>query len=108
MKDVKITKNVLIFVLACAVSTFAVFMGYTAGLPEYLDAVIMPFEEFSNAKTAYEYHIEMTNCTGHNCGPSCSLQARIWIDEYRDDHNLTYNEFLCAVWFNDQSDWFYY
>ena len=73
-----------------------------------LDAVVMPFEEFSNAKTAYEYHIEKTNCTGYNCGPSCSLQARMWIDEYREDHNLTDDEFLCAVWFNDQSDWFYY
>ena len=83
---------------------FLVLMVWTF----YLDAVIMPFEEFSNAETAYEYHSEKTNCTDYNCGPSCSLQACIWIDEYREDHNLTYNDFLCAVWFNDQSNWFYY
>ena len=47
MKDVKITKNLLIFVLACAVSTFAVFMGYTAGLPEYYGNIVGTFIIFS-------------------------------------------------------------
>lgn len=74
----------------------------------FINETMLPIKEGNNAETAYEYHIEKTNCTGYNCGPSCSLQARMWIDEYRDDHNLTCDEFCCAVWFNDQSDWFYY
>ena len=47
MKSVKITKNLLIFVLACAVSTFAVFMGFTAGLPEYYGNIVGTFIIFS-------------------------------------------------------------
>ena len=69
---------------------------------------VLPIKEGKNAKIAYEYHIEKTNCIGSNCGPSCSLQARMWIDEYRQDYNLTHEQFLCAVWFNDMDDWFYY
>ena len=74
----------------------------------FIDDTFMPFEEFSNADIAYEWKSEQTNCTGYNCGPGCSLQACMWIDDYRVAHNLTCEEFVCAVWFNDQSDWFYY
>lgn len=47
MKDEKNTKNLLIFVLACVVSTYAVFMGYTAGLPEYFGNIVGTFIIFS-------------------------------------------------------------
>ena len=47
MKSVKITKNLLIFVLACVVSTIAVFMGFTAGLPEYYGNIVGTFIIFS-------------------------------------------------------------
>lgn len=46
-KDVKITKYLLIFVWACAASTFGVFMGYAAGLPEYYGNIVGTFIIFS-------------------------------------------------------------
>lgn len=67
----------------------------------------LPDDEYNNAKQAYAYHIEKIGCET-KCGPHSSLAARMWINEYRKDHNLTYNEFLCAVWYNDMEGWFYY
>ena len=42
-KDKGNMKTLLIFVLASAVSTFDVFMGYTTGLPEYFGNILGGF-----------------------------------------------------------------
>lgn len=42
-KDKGNMKTLLIFVLASAVSTFDVFMGYTTGLPEYIGNILGGF-----------------------------------------------------------------
>jgi len=73
-----------------------------------VDDKFLPIKEGNNAKIAYAYHNEKIGCNGSNCNPCCSMQARKWIDEYRHDYNLTHEQFLCAVWFNDMDDWFYY
>jgi len=88
-----------------------VLIGCTIVIPLVcitFEDTLLPIKEGNNAKIAYAYHNEKTGCNGSSCGPSCSLEARMFIDEYRHDHNLTHEQFLCAAWFNDMEDWFYY
>lgn len=47
IKDKKGMKYLSTFVLACIVSTYNVFMGNTAGLPEYYGNIIGAFITFS-------------------------------------------------------------
>lgn len=70
----------------------------------------LPPVEGHNAEQAYEWYAEThdTGAWGHLEHPTCSLMAREWIDKYRAHHNLTREEYPCAVWYNDMQDWFYY
>lgn len=101
-----VKKRRVILVIIAVILTFLEIYGIMLVLQS--DGLILPPREGHNADIAFTYHAEKYNCSGKNCGPSCSLQARMWVDEYREDHNLTYETFLTAIWCNDMRDWFYY
>jgi len=52
-----------------------------------------------NSDRAYAWYMQEHDINAY--GPSCSGQAREWIDEYRAYHNLTREEYPCFVWYND-------
>lgn len=64
-KDKKSMKNLSIIVLACIVSTCSVFMGNTAGLPEYFGNIVGMFIIFSIIVYVIDKicSIEIASCT---------------------------------------------
>jgi len=95
------------------VHVLPLLVGLTIGLSILVLSLIiggsscdLPHYESTNADFAYEWFIETNNITYDY--PSCSLEARMWIDEYRNHNNLTHTQFRCVIWLNDMNDWFYY
>lgn len=64
-----------------------------------------PQPEYNNAKTAWDWYTKHYNESVDK--PTCSLMARQWIYDYREYHNITYEQFPCAVPTNAHDDWIY-
>ena len=81
-------------------------------LQHNLDNMGLPYEEGKNADNAYKWYIEthpeVKEQYNIDSYPTCSLMAREWVDAYRNNYNLTSDEYTCAIWYNDMTDWFYY